>query len=204
MFEGSSYSCKGVTIYVHNLAGFDSMFLLKPLIAIFDEYKLISDNARDVFNIELPGNVTIKDSKRILPGSLFDLSVMFNVPVPKGSLDHASVTFNNLVDIQDVVLIYLNKDLISLLDVMLAASLHLFSAYHVDLSTVFSASSLAMKIYRTNFLGPGGSRPEGARLARPGDVTIPQLPSWLEQEIRSRAYVGGAVQKFATEGRDLY
>ncbi|RUP47634.1 hypothetical protein BC936DRAFT_145507 [Jimgerdemannia flammicorona] len=95
-----SIMAQGYTIYVHNLAGFDSLFLLKPLTTVFGDYDLISDRSRDVISITLPGPIIIKDSCRILTASLKTLSNMYDVAIKKGEFDHASVTFKNIVDIQ--------------------------------------------------------------------------------------------------------
>jgi hypothetical protein len=64
--------------------------------------------------------------------------------------------------------------------------LDIFEDYSVDLSTAFSASSLAIIIFRTLFL----------------TINIPLLSYFLETNIR-RGYKGGAVQVFKSEGSDL-
>jgi hypothetical protein len=178
---------KGYTIYIHNLGGFDGVFLLKPLVELLGPFKIIMDKSKDFIAFTIPGKMVFKDSYRIFPTSLASLSTLFNVPIPKGHLNHSSVNLNNLVEMREEVEAYLKKDLISLLDIMKGATSFLFSKYAIDLSTVFSASSLAMKIFRTSFL----------------KESIPLLSTMVEKDIRS-GYRGGATQLFKHSGKDLY
>lgn len=145
-------ACPKYTVYVHNLGGFDSTFLLKPLATLFGEYKLLLDGSNKVISITLNNKLMFKDSYRIFPTSLKELSNIFKVPIPKGEFNHSEVTLDSLAKIQQEAIEYLKKDLHSLYDAMLTAGRLIFNEYNVDLSNVFSTSSLAMKIYRTNFL----------------------------------------------------
>ena len=70
---------------------------------------------------------------------------------------------------------------------MVAATTLIFNQYHVDLSTAFSAPSLAMKIFRTCFL----------------TSNIPLLPNSLEAKVRNSSK-GGAVQVIKTTGANLH
>jgi len=92
---------------------------------------------------------------------------------------------------QDVLYIelkdYLTKDCISLNDVMVSASKYIYEQYGVDLSTVFSTSSLAMSIYRTCFI----------------TEDIPVLGLQMDKNIRE-AYYGGATQVFKHYGRNIH
>jgi hypothetical protein len=54
--------------------------------------------------------------------------------------------------VRDEATDYLRKELISLLDVMMVATNTLHKEYGVDSGNAFSASSLAMMIFRTRFL----------------------------------------------------
>jgi DNA polymerase type B, organellar and viral len=147
---------KGYTIFIHNLGGFDGVFLLKPLVELLGPFNLLIDKSKDFISMTLPGQIVLKDSFRIFPTSLASLSSLFNVPIPKGELNHNSINLINIGDIRLEVEAYLKKDLISLLDIMKAASEMLYNDFQVDLTTVFSTSSLAMKIFRTAFLPFGG------------------------------------------------
>src|SRR5688572_21433125 len=105
---------------------------------------------------------------------------MFNVKIKKGEFNHTKVTSENLEEVRDELIQYLIKDLDSLLSVITSpcpapkgqmgeATEHLHSKYYVDLSRTYSASSLAMNIYRTNFL----------------KTVIPTLLTGIDSEIRS-------------------
>lgn len=178
---------KGYTVYVHNLGGFDGVFLLKPLVELLGPFRVIMDKSKDFISLSLPNKIVFKDSYRIFPASLASLSSLFDVPIPKGFLDHNKIQLNNLIEVRAEVEAYLRTDLTSLYDVMGKASSDIFNKYGVDLSTVFSASSLAMKIFRTAFL----------------KTNIPLLPSLTEKAIRS-GYRGGATQLFKHAGTNLH
>jgi len=150
-FKNISKLDKGYTIYVHNLGGFDAIFILKTLASLHGKFNILMDGTKDTISLSIKNHCVIKDSYRILNGSLATLSKIFNVPVQKSQFDHSKVTLNNLADIRSELIEYLNKDLISLVDVMIAATLNIFKIYQVDVSETYSASSLAMKIFRTNF-----------------------------------------------------
>jgi len=177
---------KGYTIYVHNLGNFDSIFLLKNLAHLFGKYNILIDNTKDVIALNTPKGFIIKDSARILPASLSDLSLIFKVPTPKGIFNHAKMNVKTLRKYKEELLEYLNKDLISLLDVIEAASIYLFKTYQIDLADTYSTSSLAMKIFRTKFLS----------------VNIPILSDNMDHIIRT-SYRGGAVQVFKQRGENL-
>ncbi|RUS23436.1 hypothetical protein BC937DRAFT_88903, partial [Endogone sp. FLAS-F59071] len=104
-------TANGFTIYVHNLGGFDGIYLLKPIVELLGPVGVLMDKSKDIISLTLPENIVLKDSLRIFPASLESLSKMFDVPIPKGELE------------------YLSRDLISLLDVMNSAAEMLFRDY---------------------------------------------------------------------------
>jgi len=179
---------KGYTIYIHNLGSFDGIFLVKPLVELYGSFNIIIDKSKEFISFELPRlKIKFRDSLRIFPTSLAALSKMFNVPIPKGEFNHSKVTLNNLEEIRAELINYLTRDLISLSDIITTATITIFNNYSVDLSLVFSSSSLAIKIFRTNYL----------------NTNIPTLPTNVESEIRS-GYRGGATQVFAHIGNNLH
>jgi len=179
---------RGFTIYVHNLGSFDGMFLIRPITDLLGPSNVIMDQSKEFISIHLKScHITFKDSFRIFPTSLFTLSNIFNVPITKGTLDHTKINLSNLLSFKEEVLIYLEKDLISLLDTILAATTHLSNKYRIDLSTCFSASSLAIKIFRGNFL----------------KLHIPLLSSFVSSDIR-KGFRGGTSRVFNNFGQHLF
>lgn len=77
---------RGYTVYVHNLGGFDSMFMTKILKRNFDGVDiLIRDRKIFGYTVKVGGGlIKFKDSYRILPLSLNDLSKSFGLNDGKG------------------------------------------------------------------------------------------------------------------------
>ncbi len=146
---------KGYYIYCHNLDSFDGYFLLKDLNRRCEDINILMDANRRFISIDIVQSKTrFRDSLRILPASLDSLSKMFNVDIKKGHLDHNKVNKSLLMsdEFKHEALEYLDRDLISLLDVLNHANEYLLKEYQIDFTKCYSASSMAMKIYRTKFM----------------------------------------------------
>jgi len=181
---------KGYHIYVHNLGGFDGYLLLKELFKMVGNYKILIDQSKDVISIIIPSHkINIRDSLRIFPASLQELSIIFKTPVPKGNLDHSKVTESLLTDTAFKIeaLNYLSQDLISLLDIILNATKTIHTRYSVDLSRAFSTASLAITIFRTGYL----------------KFNIPILSIPIDSYIR-KSFIGGATEVYICRGKNLY
>ena len=92
------------------------------------------DHNRTLISFDLTRyNISFRDSYRLFPASLKELSLLFKVEFPKGEFDHSKVSLNNLHSkpIKTELIEYLDKDLISLIDVIVAATKEIFNAYKV-------------------------------------------------------------------------
>lgn len=181
---------KGSYIYCHNLGSFDGYLLLKDLHKHCDKLDILMDKQRKFISIEVnPSKTKLRDSLRILPASLENLGSLFKADVKKSFMDHNKVnktliyTDDFKVELKD----YLKTDLMSLLEVITKADDYLLNQYNIDLSKCFSASSMAMKIYRTKFIA----------------TDIPILPLNIENEIRE-SYRGGHTEVYRCVGHNLY
>jgi DNA polymerase family B len=84
-------------IYIHNMAGFDAIFLLK-ILAELGQIKPIIHNG-DLISINFKFNnynITFRDSQQILISSLRNLAKCFGVDVLKGYFPYNFVNENNL------------------------------------------------------------------------------------------------------------
>lgn len=183
-------NAKGYYIYCHNLGSFDGYFLLKDLNKRCESINILMDANRRFISIDIKQSKTrFRDSLRILPASLDSLSKMFNVDIKKGFLDHSKV--NKALLMSDSfkleALEYLDRDLISLLDVLVKANEYLLNEYSIDFTKCYSASSMAMKIYRTQFM----------------TSPIPLLPPHIDHSVRL-SYRGGATEVYKCTGNNLY
>lgn len=181
--------CKSYTIFAHNLGKFDGILMLSSIFNTLGAHSLIIGKDNRIITMKFKG-VKLLDSLKIFPMSLRDLAKQFNVETQKGEFDHEKVNINNVCDdnIKNEVLIYLNKDLSSLYECMVKASEHIFNKYKLNVTDIYSASSLAMKHFRTSYLDSDG---------------IPLLPKHL-LDIVSAAYFGGISQVYKTYGENLY
>lgn len=90
------------TLYFHNLAGFDSNFIMEALLntgdvqVLINKGKLISIKYSKKGNKNTSINLLILDSLQMLPVSLDLLSKSFKVESPKGIFPHSLVGKNNL------------------------------------------------------------------------------------------------------------
>lgn len=140
------------------------------------------DRQRKFISIDINSSkIKFRDSLRILPASLENLGTLFKADIKKSSMDHNKVNKALIYtdDFKTELKDYLKKDLMSLLEVITKAGDYLLEEYNIDLSKCFSASSMAMKIFRTKFL----------------DTDIPILPSHIENVIRESYRGGGGVRR---------
>lgn len=177
-------------IYVHNLGSFDGYLLIKSFYKVLGKHDMLMDKSKSIISIELPDKISIRDSLRIFPSSLADLSKQFKIPNPKIIFDHEKVTIQKIfedLEFRKELEHYLYLDLKSLFQVMLAATKLILQKYNVDLSKVYSTSSLAMRIFRTKFLKD----------------PIPLLPKHVDTFVRN-SYRGGATDVYKCVGENLY
>jgi hypothetical protein len=198
-------------VYIHNLARFDAIFLLKILAnlgickPIIHKDKIISINFK-----YKEYNITFKDSLQMLIVSLRDLGKSFNVDIQKSifpynfvnenNLDYigpipdfkyfdgiSSIDYNcyienyNIWNMRDETVNYCSKDCISLYQVIIKFSELIFELFKIDIHKYPTISSLAFGIYRSKFMSENNN--------------IPQLSGQIAKDIR-QSYTGGAVDMY--------
>lgn len=148
------------TFFVHNLGSFDGLFLYKAISLHFKPHqvKTIIDHHNKFITITLKlknGNtITWLDSYRIFPVSLKDLCKTFKV---EGKTQEYNQKFNSLDLFNNESLLeefkeYSLQDSIALYQALEKAQQIYVENYGVDICTIFSTSSLSLKIFRLKFL----------------------------------------------------
>lgn len=182
------------TIFIHNLGSFDGIFLYKYLSKMFnpDQINSIIDDKNNfiLINLKLKNiNITFKDSLRIFPVSLNELCKIFNV---RGKTSEYKIEYNSLdlfknSDKLTKFKSYARQDSKCLYESLLIAQEKYINKYGVDITSIVSLPSLALKIFRLNYL----------------KVNIPILSKGHDNFIR-RSYFGGATDIYQCYGENLY
>jgi len=174
------------TIFVHNLGNFDGLFLYKGLINNLEPKKVSSiiDDHNKFIMVNYKSdeyNFTWKDSYRIFPVSLDNLCDIFGVEgkVSKYKEVYNSTNLFNKPDLLKEFMDYSIQDSISLYKALIEAQQLYANTYYVDICTIFSTSTLSLKIFRSRFL----------------KVNIPILKGTQDSFIR-KAYYGGATDYY--------
>jgi hypothetical protein len=146
-------------IFVHNLGSFDGFFIYKYLSNyastsnIPDKVNTIIDDKNKFIQISYDNIIIWKDSYRIFPVSLEDLCINFGVA---GKLSKYNPNFNHLDLFNNSSLLkefidYSIQDSLSLFEALTIAQKIYLEKYNVDITTIYSTSTLSLKIYRSNF-----------------------------------------------------
>jgi len=186
------------TIFVHNLGSFDGLFLYNGLLNIVDIKKIesiIDDQNRfilikykDIIN-KNKIEIIWKDSFRIFPVSLEELCKNFGVIGKLSKYDNRFNAiemydnfelFNNFIE-------YSKQDSIALFDALYYAQTVYNLQYKVDITKVFSTSTLSLLIFRQNFL----------------KTDIPILKRKVDNFVR-QSYFGGATDYYKLHGENLH
>jgi len=180
----------GYTLYAHNIGKFDGYFIIKPFLTYFGPYRLLVDKAHAIISMNLPGDIIIKDSYRILPESLKTLGILFETEHQKLEFDHTKVTVRKIRKgvFRAKLLSYLHNDVICLLEVIMKASEMMLHKFNVDIHDSYSTSSLAFRVFRTKYMMRNH---------------IPVLPLWLDKIIR-KSYRGGSVDVYKVISDQAY
>jgi hypothetical protein len=143
-------------VYFHNLS-FDGVFLLSALSKINPRYKFETLLLHgSIYKIDIhfspQHKITIKCSYKLLP---LGLDALAKSLVPhlgtKGQFDTTLVTAATYKDLYDQLLEYHSKDLLLTFYIVESAQKTFLKKYTVDINNVYSASGLAVKVYRTCF-----------------------------------------------------
>lgn len=143
--------------------------------------------------------IIFKDSFRIFPFSLDTLCKMFSAPGKSGEYDVKEFNiygFHNKPSIFNKFIVYASNDVIALQNALLLAQLKYLTLYNVDITTILSTASLAMKIYRSNFI------PKDP-LDKITPISIPLLNSVQQSYIR-KSYIGGSTDIYIRYAKDIY
>ena len=182
-----------LTIFAHNLGGFDGYFLYKGLLNHYSPEHISSliDDTNTFISIKNNGVPLIewKDSLRIFPISLDKLCKMFLV---EGKVMPYSKHFNNIdlfnhKQILESFIAYSKQDAKALYEALNAAQFIFFDKFKVDIETVYSTATLALKVYRTHFQ----------------KESIYILPASKDYFIR-KGYFGGGTDVYKAYGKKLY
>jgi len=182
------------TIFVHNLGKFDGLFIYKNLLreyspniikTIIDQHNSFVQISIKIANFE----IIFKDSLRIFPISLNELSKVFGV---EGKISKYNPEFNkiSLFDNKSLLnefITYSLQDSICLLNALLKAQKHYLEKYLIDITSIVSTSTLSFKIFRTHYL----------------KNNIPILNKNQDLFIR-KSYFGGATDYFRAFGKNLF
>lgn len=182
-------------IFSHNLGSFDGYFIFKGLLELPDidinKVNSIIDDFHKFISIEIfwkDSKFIFKDSLRIFPVSLQELCSLFGV---KGKLHPYNPLFNKITLFENKILLnqfieYSKQDSISLLKTLLKAQKIYINEHNVDIASIWSTSTLSLKIFRQKFL----------------DIDIPILSNKLDDIIRL-SYIGGSTDYYYKYGENL-
>lgn len=186
-----------IIIFTHNLGSFDGFFIFKYLSQILDNDKIntIIDQHHKfiVIESEIKGiNFIWKDSYRIFPVSLNALCKNFN---QLGKTNEYNPIFNTLdfflennIELFKEFKEYSIQDSVSLLNSLLTAQKLYELEYNVDITSVWSTSTLSLKIFRQMFQDK---------------IEIPILNSHLDIFVRN-SYFGGSTDYYIPYGENLH
>ena len=182
-----------ITIFAHNLGDFDGYFLYKGLLNTYNPENVssIMDHSNSFISITLKHSITIewKDSLRIFPISLDELCNLF---VVTGKLIPYDLRFNDISLFNNHNLLILFKkyslqDAVALYESLTIAQSIYFSLFKVDIESIYSTATLALKIFRTKFL----------------DKDIFILPEYMDSFIRN-GYYGGGTDVYKAYGENVH
>lgn len=184
-----------IVIFSHNLGSFDGYFIFKGLLELpgvnIDKVSSIIDELHKFISINInwkETSIIFKDSLRVFPVSLKELCKTFEV---EGKLFPYNPKFNSISLFSDYNLLeqfieYSKQDSICLLKALTKAQNIYIKEHTVDISSIWSTSTLSFKIFRLNFL----------------ILNIPTLTNKLDSILRL-AYLGGSTDYFFKYGENL-
>jgi DNA polymerase type B, organellar and viral len=148
-------------IFSHNLGSFDGYFIFKGLLELpeidINKVNSIKDDFHKFISIDILWKNTkliFKDSLRIFPVSLHELCSLFGV---EGKSHAYNPLFNKITLFENEILLnqfieYSKQDSISLLKALVKAQKIYIDEHEVDIASIWSTSTLSLKIFRQKFL----------------------------------------------------
>ena len=186
---------KMIYIFMHNLGKFDGIYLIKGLLKIihYNNVKTIINKENEF--IEISAKIDHfkfiwKDSFRIFNVSLKELCEIFNSDNKKlhpYKPEYNNINLFNNPSLLEEFKIYSAQDSISLLEALKIAQDLYNHLYQVDITSIWSSSTLAMKIFRLKYL----------------KQSIPTLNKYLDYFIRD-SYFGGITDVYKLYGENIY
>jgi hypothetical protein len=204
-----------LTVYAHNLSGFDGILLMKHLLPYGKVKPLLFNGKLMSIRLTLPSgrSIVFKDSYLLLPLSLKGLSMAFNLIEPKGHFPFnltqilytgviPAIEYWSGISLEEYGIIkqehgkrmwdfkaesikYCQLDCKCLHEVLIFFNDLIYTNFKLNIHTLLTLPALAMKIYKTHFLPK---------------KTIYQLSGEVEANIR-RSYTGGAVDVYIPHNR---
>lgn len=181
---------KTLYVYFHNLAHFDSLFIMKSVMSIdknnsftpiFNNGKLISFKYVRNFSESKHINLVFYDSLQLLPSSLAKLAEFFNDDKgQKGIFNHTLINENNLLEYKNEAIKYCNQDCYSLYEILSRFNELIWDKWKVNIIKYPTISSLAFSIFRTHYIG---------------DNKIPMIGGDMFTDIKL-GYTGGSTEMF--------
>jgi hypothetical protein len=182
-----------ITIYAHNFGKFDGLMMLDEIFfqTHFPQFRLgdaLEQGGSWIFvEVKHMRGFTIKfrDSVRLLPGSLANLTKEFDVEHKKlvETVDHTDVTSENWHTdaIATPMALYLLHDVVGLYEVLRMFQRDAWNDYHIDVTDCMTAASLSKRVFQCHY----------QNMSRP----IYDLTWELDGKIRE-AYFGGRNECF--------
>ena len=182
-------------IFMHNLGKFDGIYLMKGLLKIihYNKVKTIINKENEFIEISAKIDkfkLIWKDSFRIFNVSLKELCEIFNTNTKK--LHPYKSEYNNMNLFNNPLLLdefkqYSKQDSIALLEALKTAQDLYYHLHSIDITSIWSASTLAMKIFRLKYL----------------KKSIPTLNKYLDYFIRE-SYFGGITDVYKLYGENIF
>lgn len=171
---------------------------------------------KEYINEVRPHTMVIRDSYAIFTEKLKILCELYNVNTTKGDFPHKFAKDNTLFyigntpdfsnyrdvdketymslyvdnwDFKKECIIYLEKDLLSLYEIIVSANRSVHNEFHVQLTNCLTASKLANDIYLKNYMG---------------EHKIPFLDNLVVYNDIQKAYFGGISEVYIPRGKDLF
>lgn len=153
------------TLFFHNLARFDGIILLRHLALHLEHPYSIKPLVRNsmIYQILIHKEtkdpkrknklvLKIRDSCKLLPGSLADLAASFCPEAGgKGEIDHENVGVHKLGSLREEYLDYMDQDIVLLALILQKAQDIYWERYNIDIVADMTISALAMNIFRSEY-----------------------------------------------------
>jgi hypothetical protein len=153
------HNAKHYVVYMHNLGGFDGIFIIKALTSLStiksDDLKCIFRNG-SIYEIKYR-KICFRDSLKLLLSPLKSLAKSFGIKIPTETFD-----YNLLFDINNLTHIFTKtnirnyniSDVVILDKVLKIVRKELDVSFNIELNECITLSSLSFKIFRKHYLKP--------------------------------------------------